>query len=77
VANKTIHGKQMTICFHKLSHVDPKENDRMIRWLKREYKSIFEDGSGKMAVSRGKVHAYLGMNLDYNATGQVKITMFE
>ena len=46
VANKTVDGKQMTICFHvddcKLSHAKKKAVDRMIRWLKREYESIFE-----------------------------------
>jgi len=81
VANKLIGGRQMTICFHvddcKLSHVNPAENDRMIDHLGKEYESIFEDGSGKMAVSRGKVHTYLGMKLDYTVRGQVKITMFD
>jgi hypothetical protein len=81
VANKIIKGKQMTICFHvddcKLSHILPKEMDRMIQWLKEEYESIFEDGSGQMAVSRGKVHTYLGMTLDYATPGRVKITMFD
>jgi hypothetical protein len=81
VANKSINGKQMTICFHvddcKLSHKEPKEMDKMIDWLRQEYESIFEDGSGKMTVSRGKVHTYLGMKLDYSVPKQVKITMFE
>ena len=30
-----------------------------------------------MTVSRGKVHTYLGMNLDYSVKGQCMITMFE
>ena len=81
VANKMIDGNQMTICFHvddcKLSHVDEKANDRMIEWLKQEYESIFEDGTGKMSVSRGKVHQYLGMTLDFSVKGQVKVSMFE
>jgi hypothetical protein len=72
----------MTICFHlddcKLSHKSPKVNDRMIKWLKREYESIFEDGSGEMSVSCGKAHTYLlGMTLDYSLPGRVMITMFE
>jgi hypothetical protein len=79
VANKTIDGKQMTICFHvddcKLSHRKSRVMDDMIQWLRQEYESIFEDGSGKMTVSRGKVHKYLGMTLDYTVSGQVKITM--
>ncbi len=49
-------GKQMTIAFFhvddcKLSHKDPKEIDDMIKWLRTEYESIFEDGSGKTSVS--------------------------
>jgi hypothetical protein len=81
VANKVINGSQMTIAFHvddcKLSHKDSKEMDKMIKWLKEEYESIFEDGSGQMAVSRGKVHTYLGMTLDYTTPGQVKIKMID
>jgi hypothetical protein len=37
----------------------------MIDWLHQEYESIFEDGTGKITVSRGRVHKYLGMTLDY------------
>jgi hypothetical protein len=80
VANKIIKGKQMTICFHvddcKLSHMIPKIMDKMIGYLRREYESIFEDGSGAMQVSRGKVHTYLGMTLDFSVRGQVKVTQF-
>jgi hypothetical protein len=79
VANKIIKGNQMTICFHvddcKLSHKQSKQMDRMIKWLRQEYESIFEDGSGKMTVSRGKVHVYLGMTIDYTTPGQAKISM--
>ena len=81
VAKKMVNGSQMTIGFHvgdcKLSHKEPKENDKMIEWLKSEYESIFEDGSGNITVSRGKVHTYLGMNLGYRVKGQVKITMYD
>ncbi len=81
VANKLVNGTQMTFGFHvddgKLSHKERKEVDRMIEWLKREYESIFEDGSGAMTVSRGKVHVYLGMTLDYTVPGQVKLSMFD
>jgi hypothetical protein len=61
-----IDGNQMTICFHvddyKLSHKSPKMMDDMFSWLKTEYGNVFEDGSGKMTVSRGKVHNYLFAN---------------
>jgi hypothetical protein len=81
VANKIIEGKQMTICFHvddcKLSHRKNTVMDRVIGYLWQKYESIFEDGSGSMTVSRGKIHKYLGMTLDYSVPGQVKITMLD
>jgi hypothetical protein len=50
----------MTICFHvdecKLSHCKNKVMDSMIEYLWQEYESIFEDGSGAMTVSKGKIH---------------------
>ena len=49
----------------------------MARWLKKTYEQLFEDGSGQMKVSRGKVHDYLGMTLDFTVLGEVKITMFD
>ena len=65
VWNKVIDGKQCTICFHvddcKISHVSNQVVEQTIEWLRQDYESIFEDGSGKMKVSRGKVHKYLGM----------------
>jgi hypothetical protein len=79
VANKMIEGDQMNICFHvddcKLSHCKTKVMDIMIEYLRQEYESIFEDGSGAMTVSGGKIHKYLGMTLDYTVRGQVKIIM--
>jgi hypothetical protein len=81
VTNKISEGEQMNICFHvddcKLSHLKKTVMDRMIGYLRQEYESIFEDGSGEMTVSGGKIHKYLGMTLDYSIPGQVKITMLE
>jgi hypothetical protein len=78
VANKKIEGEQMTICFHvddcKLSH---RKTKGMIEYLRQEYESIFQDGSGTMMVSIGKIHKYLGMTLDCTVRSQVKITMFD
>jgi hypothetical protein len=60
VANTMIKGKKMTICFHvddcKLSHRKTKVMDSIIEYLRHEYESIFEDRSGAMMVSRGKIH---------------------
>ena len=81
VWNKMIKGKQSTICFHvddcKISHVSVKVNDDTISWLRRDYESIFTDGSGEMKVARGKVHKYLGMKLDFTTAGVVIVTMID
>jgi hypothetical protein len=81
VANKTIDRHQMSICFHvddcKISHRNAKEVDNVIQWLRTEYESIFEDGSGKMKVPRGKIHEYLGMTLDFSSPGVVRVTMLK
>ncbi len=81
VWNKTIEGTQCTICFHvddcKISHQSSKVVTQIIEWLRKDYESIFEDGSGKMKINRGKVHKYLGMTLDFTTDGQVKISMIE
>ena len=81
IANKTVAKTQMTACFHvndcKLSHHKKKENDCMIKWSRQECESIFEDGTGEMEVSRGKIHTCLGMRLDFTTPGQAKMTVFD
>eukprot|EP00562_Extubocellulus_spinifer_P031367 CAMPEP_0178722648 /NCGR_PEP_ID=MMETSP0699-20121125/25090_1 /TAXON_ID=265572 /ORGANISM="Extubocellulus spinifer, Strain CCMP396" /LENGTH=53 /DNA_ID=CAMNT_0020373605 /DNA_START=232 /DNA_END=390 /DNA_ORIENTATION=- len=49
--------------------------DKRIKWMKRHFEHIFEDGSGQMSVSRGKVHEYLGMTLtlDFSKPRQVQV----
>ena len=43
VANNTVNGKQITICFHidncKISHKSAKVVDKTIDWLQAEYES--------------------------------------
>jgi hypothetical protein len=55
VDNKIIEGEQMNMCSHvdecKLIHRKETVMDRMIGYLRQEYESIFEDGSGAMTVS--------------------------
>jgi hypothetical protein len=76
VANKTIDGKQCTILWHvddlKISHVDPKVNTTMIGLIDNEFGK-----EGPITVTRGKVHDYLGMTLDYTEKGKVKIKMLD
>lgn len=72
--NKTINGKQCTIVLHvddlKMSHVDPKVLDEIISKLDKKYGQ-----EGPLSVTRGRVHDYLGMTLDYSQSGTVKIRM--
>ena len=81
VWNKIIAGKQCTICFHvddcKISHVSEEVVSGVIKWLRRDYEKLFTDGSGKMKVTRGKIHKYLGMTLDFESKRIVKVIMTE
>ena len=60
VANKMVNGKQCTICWHvddnKISHVKPKVVDEVIAKIEEQF--------GKMVVTRGEKHNFVGM--DYN-----------
>ncbi len=78
VVNKTVDDTQMTICFH-MDDCKIESPHNMIDWLQQEYESIFEDGSGQMTVSRGRVqqHKYLRMTLDYTICSQVNISMLD
>ena len=71
VANCDVNGSQMTITWHvddlKISHVDGKDVTKRIDW----FKSIY----GKGKVSRGKLHQYLGMDMDFGEKGKLKMSM--
>ena len=43
--------------------------------VEEELQKIFPAGSGKMAISRGKIHDYLGMKLYFSKEGQVIVMM--
>ena len=58
-------------------HMSTKVVDETIVWLRSEYDSIFEDGSGAMKVLRSKKHTYLAMDLDYSHKGKCRVTMFK
>ena len=79
VANKDVQDNQLTVVWHiddlKVSHILEAVVTKMATWLTATYERLFEDGSGKMKISRGKVHEYLGMTLDYTVPGQVQVTM--
>ena len=69
-----VNGKQQTIRFHVddllSSHVDPKVNDDFLKWMNDTYGSLKE-----CKCTRGKIHNYLGMTLDFSKKGKVKIRM--
>ena len=81
VANKTVDGKVLTVCFHiddnKISHKLSKVVDVTIEWLRRDYEVIFHEGLGAMKVCPGKLNTYIGMTMDFTTKGEVHITMLK
>jgi hypothetical protein len=76
VMNKTVNGKQLTVGWHVddiiTLHVDKIVVDHFIEQLEGEF--------GKetpMNVSRGKVHDYLGMVLDFSKPGELIVNMVD
>jgi Reverse transcriptase (RNA-dependent DNA polymerase) len=76
VENKQVDGTQMTVSWHvdalKVSHANSKHIDDFITWVKQTYGTI-----GEVKTTRGKVHQYLGMKLDYTVKRQVTIDMVD
>eukprot|EP00957_Ditylum_brightwellii_P156038 11876615-Ditylum_brightwellii.AAC.1 len=68
-----VKDKQLMVCWHmddlKISHKDSKEVTCMLRWLESKY--------GRLRTTRGKVHEYLGITLDFSKCGKVKVIMSE
>ena len=82
VANKTINGKQCTIVWHvddlKISHVDANVVTDILKQLDEKYgQEIVNGKKAGISITRGKIHDYLGMTLDYTEDGFVKIDMVE
>jgi len=48
---------------------------KFVAWPKDVSQQVFENGTGAIRISCGKVHLHLGVNLDYSVVAQVKITM--
>ena len=74
VVNKTTKGHQMTVVWHvddlKVSQVDSKEVDKFVMQMEETF-----GADAPLSVSRGKIHDYLGMNLDFHVEGEVRIDM--
>jgi hypothetical protein len=71
VANKVIDGKQCTIAWYvddnKISHVDPAVVTTIIDTIESRF--------GKMTVTRGKQHVFLGMHITFHHNGTVSVKM--
>ena len=67
---------QQTTLFHvenlTSSHKDPQVNDQFNEWLQKKYGE-----HGKVTTHHGKMHEYLGMELDYTKDGKVKNGMIK
>ena len=70
VANAIIEGKQFTICWYiddsKISHVNPKVVDWVIMKLEERF--------GKIKVKRGKLHTFVGMDIEMKENKTVGIS---
>ena len=71
-----VNGDQLTILWHfddiKSSHMDTKVQEEFVQWIRDTYVSIDE-----VKVTRGKVHKYLGMKLDYSVQDQASMDMVD
>ena len=81
MANKIVDGAQLTVVWHiddlKVIHVDARVVTKISVRIQKTYERLFDDGLGAMKLKHGKIHEYLGMQLDFSVAGQVKITMFD
>ena len=71
VANAIVQGSQSTVGWYvddtKMSHMKPAVNDRLIGLIEAKF--------GKMTVTRGKHHHFLGMDITYHGDGTASIHM--
>jgi hypothetical protein len=76
VANKIVDRKQCTVLWHvdnvKISHVSEDVNTDIIKRINDKFGK-----ESPITITRGKVHDYLGMTLDYSEKGKVKIKMMD
>ncbi len=74
VMNKVIDGKQYTVLWHvddlKISHIDEAVVTDVITLLEKAF-----GAEAPLTKTRGKIHNYLGMTLDFSTPGAVKFIM--
>ena len=73
VMNNTVYRKQCTIFWHmddlKILYVISKVVDGVLSQLTAKYGKV-----SSLSVSRGRLHDYLGLGLNYGTKGKVRIT---
>ena len=73
---KIVDNKQRTILCHvndlNKSHVDPAVVSSILAYIYSEYGKI-----PIMTITRGKVHKYLGMTIDYSSPGKLILSMID
>jgi hypothetical protein len=76
VMNKTVDGSRLTVAWHvddlKVSYVNLRVVDKFIEEMESEFGKV-----APLNKSRGAVHDYLGMRLDFSQPGSVCITMVD
>jgi len=76
VANKIVNDRQITIVWHvddlKISHVEAAVVEEVITRMNERFGK-----EAPVVVSRGKVHEYLGMTVDFTVPGEVTFHMIE
>ena len=74
--NKVTNGKQCTILWHvddlKISHMDSDVVTSILDEINDWYGEI-----SPLTITRGMIHDYLGMTIDFSNPGQVKFTMID
>lgn len=75
--NKMMDGNQLTIQLFiddlYMSCIEGKAIDKLVTNLNKKFKTNFN----KLSVCKGKVHDYLGINIDYSNKNYVKFTMYD
>ena len=79
VANNTTGDLQMTVTWHvddlKVSHKDQTAIDDFAKWLRGKYER--KDQDLFLTHHEGKVHDYLGIDLDYSEKKKLKVSMIK
>jgi len=69
-----VNGTQMTVAWHvddlKVSHIDGREITKLVVFLKEKY-------GPDIAVNKGTIHDYLGIDFDFSEKGVVKLSMIK